>query len=161
MYNLTEITSPDQATDPKSVLIVPVGVKHSEDFPFEIYGPGWSSIVSIFDNMTFPVVLEIEADHVETFLGICGFHDVELKTLRGLEGDYPSYWLISTSKFPMVNAPELMLLGKEAASLEGSGVDQKKVPKDEFDQPDPRINENILLAQKSYWDTPIDQEVVE
>lgn len=144
-----------------AILLIPPGTVAPQDFPFEIFSPDDKTpltstleavLRAIRDQTT--IVVPIAGEHAEIFIRLCRAVDVELRALQGMEGDYPSYWLASTSTLPQAVVAEIMLAGTEqTVAVGGDGIQKNKKERTQLKAPDvddvARRKEGVNLMTES------------
>lgn len=159
--NTLEINTVDSsevsADVPKVILLVPEGVDKPIDFPLEVVPWSWDNLVDVISGK-FPIVLESDPEFINLIELASQMNDVELKVVDGFVGQYPSYWLIVTNKYPHVTASEIQLAAENTRELGGTGVPAKKIPKSEFKKLDPEVRSSAQNLSEELWDAELDDE---
>lgn len=156
--NTLTINSDESSQDEvKVVLLVPEDVEKPVDFPIEVKSWSWTSLVEVMDG-PFPVVFEVPAEYINLIELASQINDVEIKVVDGFVGQYPSFWLIVTNKYPHISASEIQIAAEDTRDLGGTGVPKKKMPKDEFKQLDPSVREAAQDLTTEEWDATLDNE---
>lgn len=159
--NTLEINTADSAEVsadvPKVILLVPEGVDKPIDFPLEVVPWSWDNLVDVISGK-FPIVLESDPEFINLIELASQMNDIELKVVDGFVGQYPSYWLIVTNKYPHVTASEIQLAAENTRELGGTGVPAKKMPKSEFKQLDPEVRSSAQNLSEELWDAELDDE---
>lgn len=153
----TSESSEDDSAIPKVILLVPEGVEKPIDFPIEVVSWSWDNLVSVIGG-DFPIVLESNPEFINLIELASQMNDIELKVVDGFVGQYPSYWLIVTNKYPHVTASEIQLAAENTRELGGTGVPAKKMPKSEFKKLEPEVRDNAQNLSEELWDAELDNE---
>lgn len=119
----------DQSSDDPIILLVPQGVKPPAGLKVTIVPWELRNTVRHLLDATGVSVVETDPNAVATVVKLAQDLDLEVKVLRGFEGEYPSFWLIQTGSLPVVQAKELIELGQAAEAVGGTGIDPAKAKK--------------------------------
>lgn len=116
---------PSDERDP-IVLFVPIGVKAPVSFPFKVEPWDLRDFIARLPALEGVTVQEVDPNLLASLIKIANEMGVEMKALRGMEGDYPSYFLMSTTSLPQVTVAEIMLLQEESVAAGGDGMKARK-----------------------------------
>lgn len=155
--NTLEINSVDTEEQTRVLLLVPEGVDKPVEFPINVVSWSWDNLVDVVSG-DFPVVLESDAEYINLIELACQLNDIEIKVVDGFVGQYPSYWLIITNKYPHIAASEIQLAAENTRDLGGVGIPEKKMPKDDFKKLDPKVRENAQELSEEIWDVNLDDK---
>lgn len=143
------------------VLIIPEGVEPPADFPLKKKDWSWDSLSTVINDKLFPIVLEVAPEYISFVEQAGNLTNFVIKTLRGFQGDYPSYWLMSAAKYPQVGASEIMIAAEDSTAAGGDGVPAKAKRKEsDFKPIDPRQAETQRDLAQENWNDELDDEPV-
>lgn len=139
------------------LLLVPIGTEAPTDFPLPVRQWSWDNIVDLVGSSDFPSVLEIDADHISLIEQIGNLTEFCVKILRGFQGEYPSFWLISGAKFPQVTSAEIMIASDNSVAAGGQGIPETKLRSEKtFKEIDPKQQERQEAIADENWEEELD-----
>lgn len=150
----------DGVEQDRVLLIIPEDVEIPTDFPLSCHNWSWNDLVSVLAG-EFPIVMKTNAEYISMLEMACQLNDVQIKVLDGCLGQYPSYWLIVTNKFPHIPASEIQLAAEETRGLGGTGVPKSKKIKDEFKKLDPSVRETAQDISEEVWNEGLEEQSVQ
>lgn len=140
-----------------SILIIPETAIVPDDVELAVFDWSWESIVQIIAEGNLPVILRADANSEIMLNKIAAFHELTLKTLQGLPGDYPSFWQITFSAYPKVSYQEMQLAKENSQARGGNGVQPNKLPKSEFKALDPKQHVKLSELSNANWESSSDE----